>query len=483
MKTLLFIILTCMLLGGCNNAPATTANDASTIKQISNTIDTYFIDGTLENNVFTATQIVSYVNKENVPLNELYFHLYANMYNTKEQTEPTDFEHNYPNGFNSGGITVDSVNVWGKPVDTETIKGRLLKINLTSPINPGESLLINFKYRTQIPNARTLLGYHNDCYNLSGFYPVAAVYDGKWCIDDLGHYGDYYYTDISDYYVSFSIPAPFVVASGGTQTTTEEGGYKTVKITAPLSRELAISADTQFKIFEKEVDGITIKSYSDNESDGRSTADLASECAAWFSQKFGKLPYNTISLVKGSFYSGAMEFPGVIFMDRDIFNGEHSSYATWVIIHEIAHQWWYSAVGSDPINDSFIDEALCEFSTILYLRHNFNEADAQALIDENIHSVYENHKYLVKDGTMHRPTTKVDSWMDCTMSVYIKGALMYLEMEKIVGEEKMLEILNNYYNTYRLDDVSAEEWKNHIRSSFEYDWDSFFEKWLYGNKM
>lgn len=33
-----------------------------------------------------------------------------------------------------------------------------------------------------------------------------------------------------------------------------------------------------------------------------------------------------------------------------------------VVVHEIAHQWFYGIVGNDQINHGWIDEGLCRFA-------------------------------------------------------------------------------------------------------------------------
>lgn len=38
-----------------------------------------------------------------------------------------------------------------------------------------------------------------------------------------------------------------------------------------------------------------------------------------------------------------------------------------VVAHEVAHQWWYAVVGSDPVNQAWQDEALSQFSMLEYL--------------------------------------------------------------------------------------------------------------------
>jgi aminopeptidase N len=37
-----------------------------------------------------------------------------------------------------------------------------------------------------------------------------------------------------------------------------------------------------------------------------------------------------------------------------------------VIVHETAHQWWYSMVGNDQILEPWLDESLADYSEVVY---------------------------------------------------------------------------------------------------------------------
>ena len=485
MKSLFLILISLFILCGCTNhnqkEPVLTAQNPNTSIEISGTKDTYFIEGTLENNTFTATQYVNYVNKEEVELNELYFHLYANMYKDESLVKTHDMNATYPNGFNEGGISLIETSVLGVPIDTE-ISDRLIKINLSSPLKPGQSLLITFKYKTDLPNCRSRMGYYNDFYNLTSFYPVAAVYEDKWFTDEYNNIGDQFFTDIADYHISLTLPSPFTVAATGEYITTEEYGYKTVKIRAENVREAAICAGNNLKLYEHQVGGTTVRSYADDEIYGKIALSYGVDALTFYNNSFGAYPYSSLSIVESEFFSGGMEYPALVLISNDHYTEEDKTYLEWVIAHEVAHQWWYGVVGSDPINDSFIDESLTEFSTLLYTRNKYDEATYNNLKQKYLLAPYARYKHLIKDATVHRPITKLDSWMDLSMLMYIRGCMMYMDMENIIGKEKMLETLKSYYSAYSFDIVSAKEWKQHFSASLDYDWESFFNKWLYNKK-
>lgn len=481
MKKALSLLLICvLLLSGCSNKQDTAVVTPEPVV-ISQSVDSYFIDGTLENNSFTAIQKVNYVNKEQQPLSELYFHLYANIYKDKEGFETESLSSTFPNGFNPGGIEVSEVSLLGVPLDTE-ITDKHIKINLATPLPPMESLIITFKYKTSLPNATSRMGYYNDCYNLTGFYPVAAVFeDGKWQIDKYGVVGDPFFTDMSDYYVTLNLPENFTVASSGNYTKTSQGNMQELNIIAPNVREIAVVASPNMKVAEDVVDGITVRSYyvpSIDDAYGQLALEYAKSSVAYFNATFGKYPYNQLSVVGSEFVGGGMEYPNLTIITRDVYKEERKSYLEWVVAHEIAHQWWYGLVGSDPVNNSFVDESLTEYSTWSYIKSRYDSATADAFKNKFILTPFERYRSMVDGKSMHKSTAKFENSLELSLLVYNKGCMMYMDMENFMGQDKLKEILRSYYEKNAYSIVTPEKWKQHFKDSYTYDWDAFFKKWI-----
>lgn len=476
------IILTAVLLSACakQEQPPAQATIQSAVT-ISQSVDSYFIEGTLENNAFTATQRVNYVNKEQESLNELYFHLYPNMYKDKNMIESTVLSKTYPNGFNEGGIEVTEVSLLGIKLDTE-ITDRLIKINLKEPLAPMESIIITFKYKTSLPNGMARMGYYNDCYNLTSFYPVAAVYeDGKWQTEKYSFVGDPFFTDMSDYYMSLTLPANFTVASTGDATEEPEdtAGMKRLKITAGNVREMAVVASPNLKVYQDNVGGIDVRSYYTDDQFGKLALSYAKDALSYYNATFGKYPYSQISVVGSEYYGGGMEYPNLVLITNTVYNEAEKADLEWVIAHEIAHQWWYGLVGSDPIEDPFLDESLTEYSTLSYAKSKYDEETYNNLKNTYILSPYTKYKHLLTNGKVHKNTTEYESSLELSMLVYIRGCMMYIDMENIMGEDALKQVLRSYYEKNAYTIVSADTWKTHLKESYEYDWDAFFDKWLY----
>ena len=78
-----------------------------------------------------------------------------------------------------------------------------------------------------------------------------------------------------------------------------------------------------------------------------------------------KLLGNTLSrtrIAEANYYPGGMEFPTFIMMDSSKYQEPHLSNTSLEInCHEVAHQWWYAMVGSDQINEPWLDEGITEY--------------------------------------------------------------------------------------------------------------------------
>ena len=75
----------------------------------------------------------------------------------------------------------------------------------------------------------------------------------------------------------------------------------------------------------------------------------------YFSKTIGDYPYNTFTAVQSALSSGVgMEYPGltVIGLADDAYALDE------VLAHEICHNWFYSALGSDERRYPFMDEGI-----------------------------------------------------------------------------------------------------------------------------
>ncbi|MCT4606581.1 MAG: M1 family metallopeptidase [Marinisporobacter sp.] len=497
MKKLGLILLSILLLIGCNEKEIEKKIEKNAhptlIVEDYNGIDPEKMDQYSMAMVFSpedatikGTQKVNYINKENTSLGEVYFHLYPNSFRKKE-TAPflmDNFDRAYPNGFNPGYINIEKVLVDGEPIDYE-FKGdgqTIMKVSLAKVLEPNDEALIEMTYIIKIPPAQERFGYGDNTFNLGNWYPIAAVYDESgWNLDPYYPLGDPFYSDISNYHVHIETPKDFIVAASGNILKDEVVGSKrNWDIEAKLMRDFAVVMSKDFEVVKKDVEGTTLKMYfMEDVKQGR--ADLAIEAAEkslkTFNRAYGKYPYGQYSVVQTNFPSG-MEYPGIVFIDKNAYTNDYGNYLEMVIVHETGHQWWYGVVGNDEIDEAWLDESLTSYSEVVYAREIFGKQKGREYHKYMHEEQYNDVASTITNETILRPLNEFEGWEDYGTLVYNKGAMFLNTIYEKYGEEKFYEIMKKYYEAYRFKNVTTEDFKRICEEVTGDDLDSLFNKWL-----
>lgn len=481
-KKLCLILCLIFLFCGCTNQIPNL--NIKPLNLISDKSNSYFMDLTLdtENGCVYGKQKTNYVNTEDKPIDHIYIQLYPNMYSCVDNLETVTMDYTYPSGYNKGNIFVESVSVNGDSITpVYEDNNKLMKLSLPEPVPCGTSVLLSFEYKVTLPKARTRMGYMNDNFSLTNFYPVVAVYDKAYKTSSYSYIGDPFFTDISDYYVNLTLPKEYNIGSTGEYIEIENEQDKTVKITAKNVRDVAIVASKTLMPYQDYIGNTKVISLASNKDLGSYSLSIAKDALSYFNSTFGTYPYSTLTVVQSELYGGGMEYPNLVLITKDLYNENSisSKKLEWVIAHEIAHQWWYGVVGNDPINDCFVDESLTEYSTLLYMQNKYDEDTFSALKDTFIDSPYKNYEYLITDPVIHKSTKDFSSSFELSMLVYLKGTLMYSELAKDIGSDTLNGILKSYYQNNAYSIVTSDDLISHFNKSYDYDFDKFFNKWLY----
>lgn len=455
-------------------------------------IDTYDINIVFspEDATVKGNQKINYINKENIPLSEVYFHLYPNSFRKKETTPflMDGFKRAYPDGFKPGAIDIDRVDINGKTVSYK-LEGKgetILKVLLPKEIKPKENILIEMSYTLKIPPAQERFGYGDNTFNLGNWYPIAAVYDETgWNLDPYYPVGDPFYSDVSDYNVHMETPKDYIVAASGNIIKDEiKDGKRVWDIKAKQMRDFAWVISKDFEVIEKDVEGTTLKMYfiKDEKLD-KGIIDIATNSAEnaikTFNRVYGKYPYKQYSVVQTNFPSG-MEYPGIVFIMKEAYSDAWKDYLEIVIVHETAHQWWYGVVGNDEIDEAWLDESLTTYSEVVYQREMKGKNLAEDYYKHMNEKAYEEAAPLIEDETILRPLDEFVGWNDYGILVYNKGAMFINEIYEKYGEEKFYKIMQNYFKTYKFKNATTKDFKKVCEEVTGENMDELFNKWLLG---
>ena len=142
-----------------------------------------------------------------------------------------------------------------------------------------------------------------------------------------------------------------------------------------------------------------------------------------------------------------MEYPAATIVSPKLSKEEYAH----TLVHETAHQWWYAVVGSDPVNEAWQDEGLCEYSTKLFFdEHQEYGVSGKSLVDDALLNVREYYRvygsvFGETDTRMTRNLSEYLSEYEYRTIAYDKGMVLFDTVKKSVGKKKFLSALKRYY--------------------------------------
>ncbi len=447
---------------------------------------------------YSGIERVRWVNRGEKPSSVLYFHLYPNI-RTGEQTNGSTDAIDEP----KLEILEVRTGLDDTPLFTSLDdQGTTLRINLREPVAPGNTTEVVIKFKGSVPEidrdetsltthvvkqvsaalrsdremrrARDINFLCRGVMLLGASYPVLAVHDGDdWRRKLEPSVGDFVFNEAADYEVTVGVPPGVEVFTSGTETTKSDKSGQT--FAASALRDFAILAGRGLRSEHTEVEGINVRSiyFAEHERVGKRALTVAANAVRVFTSTFGPLPFKTISIAEAPLVAGlgSCEFSGLnviasaYFVDFDApamrnlpqiileqrLSVEES--LEWTVAHLVAHQWWGAAVGNDPAREPVLDEALSCWSSLLYYKSTYGAERAAAVLDNQVKGVYRLYRTFGGDDMdANRPSRDYRNTFQYAAIVTAKGALMFVDLQKSLGDEKIFAALRNYYqaNLYEI---------------------------------
>ena len=460
------------------------------LSNIAKNLSTYTMDINFdnENKSLYAQQTLNYVNNSDAMLKEVYFHLYVANFCRGAKNVPVDDIHYaqaYIDGESYATLNIIRVKLNDKDImpSYEGEDNDIMKVELSSPLEPTTSTNIYIEYSITLPKVSHRFGYTDKGINLANFYPIACVYNNGWSKNSYHANGDPFYSDMANYNINFSCDSGLVCAFSGkaTKTTDENTAYYTINNVCV--REFAVMLSPNFQLATKIDNGIEYSYYYLNDQTPNKALQCAIDCINTFSELYYPYPYPAYTVVQSSFVYGGMEYPMLSLISDNI--PEYDDYLN-VIVHESAHQWWYSLVGNDQYTNPWLDEAITEFSTLLFYDNNkdYNLTHKGMLnaMQENYNlfvSVY-NDVFGTLDTSLTRNISQYPTSPEYTYCVYVKGTLMYDSLYQLIGKKDFIKSLQLYAKTYAYQLSSPEGLIACFEKVTKTNLENFFDCWLNG---
>jgi len=445
-----------------------------------------------------AVQSMNYTNRSSQPLNEIKFHIYANAYRegaANPPVAPTEVPQAYPNGRNFGGITIHTLSAEGTQVSPciesdETV----LCVHLANPLKPEQSARIDVSYTVQLANIKHRLGWTDDTVNLANFYPVPCIFEGgKWQTYPYSANGDPFYNDLYNFDVNITNPKNLVLASSGTMVkATEKDGKTTTNLRSTAIRDFAAVMSKNFKNLSKKVGNTTVRYYYINDDQPQKSLATSVKALQTFSRLFVKYPYKQLSVVQTDFMHGGMEYGELVYISRALLDcNEHDKETCRadhdrVIVHEIAHQWWYGLIGNNQSRTAWIDEGLAEYSTLLFFDYNPEYKIDRKNVIENARANYSAYVKIIKgvggeyNPNMDRELGAFNSSYEYVFMTYVRGLLLFCDLETILTKNNLVQALGDFAKSTKFSIATREQLIECIEKTTKAKVALFFETYISG---
>lgn len=387
---------------------------------------------------------IEYINRTEVELTEVWFHLYPAAYRDGARYTPVsaaEVEGAYPHGVSYGGIEINGVT--GGEYEIGGLDEDILIVKLPESIMPTESVRITVDYKLKLPNMRHRFGYCDDKINLGNWFPIECAYEGGFASAPYYSNGDPFNLPVCDYNVTIIAPKEYTVAMPGESSRTEEQEQGTARTVCKLDNARDFAAVLgKFQTATANANGVEVTYYYTFDDKAEEHLKAACDALNYFSGAFGAYPYKTYSVVQTPFNQGGMEYTGLVYIS----DAARDKMITEVIVHETAHQWWYGIVGNDQVADAWLDEALAEYSTSLFYK---NHADYGVKYEDRIADAMGGFSLYCElskcsDTSMNRSLADFANASEYTYMTYVKGQLMYDTLLHMLGEKTLVGGLKNY---------------------------------------
>jgi hypothetical protein len=396
---------------------------------------------------------LSFINFTPDPMTDLFLRLYPN----SPFYDGEDF------------MTISNVLVDGHPVEALlSEENSLATIPLPTALASGDTTTVEFDFVTTIPtdpdDSYAMLSFdtRTESFNIAYWQPLVAGWtpaDG-WNTGPIQTRGDPVFTNIASFTVELTTPGDIQFATTGSEVNVVDAGNGSVTRTfesGPV-RDFVMIASEHYEVLEQTVGETTVRSFTfPGDADAAQLAlDAAAGSLAFFNEHVGIYPYREFDQAESQIGPGAagIEFPGLIYIDEGLYRPGSLS-LVFVIAHEVAHQYFYNLVGNNQYEHAFLDEALANYTAVLFVEQEIGIDAANQVLDGYIVRPYLATLFGTSgDEIVDQPTADFSSESAYGRIVYGKGALGMHAIREAIGLEAFLEGLRLYVEQ-RMFDVAT----------------------------
>lgn len=378
-------------------------------------------------------------------------------------------------------------------------------------LEPGESMSVKLTYETDIPEWDGILGYHEKDgktqYLLTYCFPMLSMFDnGRWNENPYTFRGESIYSGVSDYHVKLKIKGEdYTVAATGEESS---DGNVTV-IEAKDVRDMAIVASDYMEVKTDTAEGIRINNcilkWEGADQYNQFSMDAAKDAVEMYTENIGEYPYEELDVVQCFLDGSGMEYPGLVLIGCPVpwLRQEKAALdeTGWfvqpclLVAHEVAHQWFYAAVGNNQYEEPWLDESFAQYCESGIYGIGRPDSLRRAITAEEEYESSEseygyeygllwdseadarNEAEMLMNGSGVVAINKSVAWYEkkyrfwknydynYDRQVYTNGAAFLFALRDAMEDEAFRQAMQRYYNIYCLKEAKGEDFLRIIKET------------------
>ncbi|MFW9828402.1 MAG: M1 family metallopeptidase [Candidatus Thorarchaeota archaeon] len=373
---------------------------------------------------------------------------------------------------------------------------QLMWVNLTTKLEPSNRVSFIISFNTTLPDggidrANEYGWDHNETriFKFANCYPQSCVYDefDGWNIDPYILTGDPFYFDMAYHDLIVNVPVNMTVAATGALIDNTTFGDRTILHYNPRLpvREVTFSASRYFKVESAVVivpgNNITVSTYFLNKSSWLWSVFALNSVTpgGLFNLTFGDYPYPTLNVVQEFTQHGGMEYPCQVYASEQADTADNPwLYLETVIVHEIAHQWFYNLVGVDEVDWGFLDEGIVCWVTDWakdFFHPDWNLFEPYWLMD---YVWYYSLDYGLPNRINLSVPDALSSGNDYWYTAYRKAPVVLENLRRIIGTESFLEGLKIFTHEFYFEIATYSDFIQSMETAVGESLDWFFLPWF-----
>lgn len=452
-----------------------------------------------------ADERIEYLNNSPNTLAFIYMHLWPNGYKdnstplAKQLLENGDTKFYYSNEEERGYIDQIDFKINGQAAKWELLKDSIdiCKLYLNEPLKSGEKITITTPFHVKIPSGKfSRLGHVGESYQITQWYPKPAVYDRNgWNYMPYLTQGEFY-SEFGSFDVSITLPKNYVLGATGDMVDgekelewlnqkvkeTEAITYfdrndlefpasdpetKTLRFKQTNVHDFAWFCDKRYHVLKGEIETphtkhkvTTWTMFTNAEGElWKNSIQYMNDAVYYYSLWNGDYPYNHCTAVDGTISAGGgMEYPNITVIGTS----GNAFMLDVVITHEVGHNWFYGMLGSNERMHAWMDEGINSFNENRYVETKYPDQKLLNGIPNSIGKLFDLNRYRHKseyeltyllsaakneDQPIDAPAYDYTE-LNYGGDVYSKTAIVFDYLMAFMGERKMDEAMQRYFNEW-----------------------------------